>query len=179
MFDSKDIEIPKETLDTLVKSDPALTDFVTKAVWSMRTDEKTRLACFSSPEMNREFLKYLLYRLNMRRDVEFLEYLACPVTMMHKQVAGFLKDEYDLAKKDYEMSLASDWIASGNEKSAAAKVLSVLRRETWGDKGSNTNNFNAPTQILFGEKDTRTPQEKVGWEGIDKFAAEHVEGASK
>ena len=173
MFRQEDIEIPKETLEILIQSDPTLTSFVTKAVHAMRTDDNIRLACFSSEGLTRQFLMYLCYKLGFRRDVEFLDYLSDPKTKVHEQVAGFLKEEYDLSKKDYEISLASDWIASGNEKSAAAKVLSVLKRDTWGDKAGNMN-FNAPTQILFGEKDTRTPQEKVGWKGVDKFVEEHV-----
>ena len=46
MFKQEDIEIPKESLDVLIQSDPSLCDFVTKAVRAMRSDEKIRLACF-------------------------------------------------------------------------------------------------------------------------------------
>ena len=53
MFKQEDIEIPKESLDILIKSDPSLCDFVTKAVRAMRSDEKIRLACFSSEDMNK------------------------------------------------------------------------------------------------------------------------------
>lgn len=169
MFKSDDIEIPKEQLELLCKSDPTLLDFVTKAVNAFRTNDTIRLACFSSEQMDRSFLKYLLYKLGFRRDVEFLDFLDDPQTILHKSLLKFLYDEYELAKKDYEMRLASDWIASGNEKSAAAKVLQVLKRETWGEKALNFNN-NAPTQIIFGEKVAKkTPQEQVGWKGVDKL----------
>lgn len=169
MFKPEDIEIPKEELELLAKSDPTLLSFVVKAANAFRTDSTIRLACFSSERMDRDFLKYLLYRLGFRRDVEFLDLLDDPQTKLHKSVLNFLFDEYQLAKKDYEMSLASDWIASGNEKSAAAKVLQVLKRETWGEKAMNITN-NAPTQIVFGEKaPQKTPQEKVGWHGVDKL----------
>lgn len=173
MFKSEDIEIPKESLDILVQSDPVMLDFVTKAVRAMRSDEKVRLACFSSEDMNRPFVKYLLYRLEIRRDSPVLDYVCDPQTKIHKQIADFLYDEYELAKRDYEIQLASDWIASGNEKSAAAKVLSVLKKETWGDKPISINN-NAPTQILFCEKEKKqTPQERVGWKGVDNFVKEN------
>lgn len=169
MFKSDDIEIPKEQLELLCKSDPTLLDFVTKAVNAFRTNDTIRLACFSSEQMDRSFLKYLLYKLGFRRDVEFLDFLDDPQTILHKSLLKFLYDEYELAKKDYEMRLASDWIASGNEKSAAAKVLQVLKRETWGEKALNINN-NAPTQIIFGDKaPKKTPAEKVGWQGVDKL----------
>ena len=169
MFKQEDIEIPKESLDILIKSDPSLCDFVTKAVRAMRSDEKVRLACFSSDDMNKPFMKYLLYRLDIRRDSPIIDYICDPQTKIHQQLARFLYDEYELAKKDYEMSLASDWIASGNEKSAAAKVLQVLKRDTWGEKAMNITN-NAPTQIVFGEKaPKKTPAEKVGWQGVDKL----------
>lgn len=169
MFKPDDIEIPKEQLELLCKSDPTLLDFVTKAVNAFRTNDTIRLACFSSEQMDRSFLKYLLYKLGFRRDVEFLDFLDDPQTILHKSLLKFLYDEYELAKKDYEMSLASDWIASGNEKSAAAKVLQVLKRDTWGEKAMNINN-NAPTQIIFGEKaPKKTPAEKVGWQGVDKL----------
>lgn len=169
MFKPDDIEIPKEQLELLCKSDPTLLDFVTKAVNAFRTNDTIRLACFSSEQMDRSFLKYLLYKLGFRRDVEFLDFLDDPQTILHKSLLKFLYDEYELAKKDYEMRLASDWIASGNEKSAAAKVLQVLKRDTWGEKAMNINN-NAPTQIIFGEKaPKKTPAEKVGWQGVDKL----------
>ena len=169
MFKADDIEIPKDELELLVQSDPTLLDFVTKATNAFRTNETIRLACFSSEQMDRSFLKYLLYKLGFRRDVEFLDYLDDPQTKLHKSVLNFLYDEYELAKKDYEMSLASDWISSGNEKSAAAKVLQVLKRETWGEKAMNITN-NAPTQIIFGDKaPKKTPAEKVGWQGVDKL----------
>ena len=169
MFRPEDIEIPKEELELLAKSDPTLLSFVVKAANAFRTDSTIRLACFSSEQMDRDFLKYLLYRLGFRRDVEFLDFLDDPQTKLHKSVLNFLYDEYRLAKRDYEMSLASDWIASGNEKSAAAKVLQVLKRETWGEKAMSINN-NAPTQIIFGEKaPKKTPAEKVGWQGVDKL----------
>lgn len=169
MFKPDDIEIPKEQLELLCKSDPTLLDFVTKAVNAFRTNDTIRLACFSSEQMDRSFLKYLLYKLGFRRDVEFLDFLDDPQTILHKSLLKFLYDEYELAKKDYEMRLASDWIASGNEKSAAAKVLQVLKRDTWGEKAMNINN-NAPTQIIFGEKvPKKTPQEQVGWKGVDKL----------
>lgn len=173
MFKQEDIEIPKESLDVLIKSDPSLCDFVTKAVRAMRSDEKIRLACFSSEDMNKPFMKYLLYRLDIRRDSPIIDYICDPQTKLHQQLARFLYDEYELAKRDYEIQLASDWIASGNEKSAAAKVLSVLKKETWGDKPISINN-NAPTQILFCEKEkTKTQQERVGWHGVDNFVKEN------
>jgi hypothetical protein len=118
-------------------------------------------------------LKYLLYKLGFRRDVEFLDYLAQPQTKLHQQVREFLDDEYEMCKKDYEMTLASDWISSGSEKSAAAKVLSVLKKDTWGDKPTTIQNM-APTQIVFGEKVARpTPQQQVGWHGVENFVKEN------
>jgi hypothetical protein len=92
---------------------------------------------------------------------------------MHQKIREFLDDEYELCKKDYEMSLASEWIASGNEKSAAAKVLSVLKKDTWGERPSTIQNM-APTQIVFGEKVAKpTPQKQVGWNGVDNFVKEN------
>ena len=115
MFKQEDIEIPKESLDFLIKRDPSLCVFVTKAVRAMRSDEKVRLACFSSEGMNDSFMKYLLYRLDIRRDSPIIDYICYPQAKIHQQLAKFLLDEYELAKRDYEIQLASDWIASGNE----------------------------------------------------------------
>lgn len=173
MFKADDIELPKEVLETLKKSDPTLLDFVVKSVVAMRENETIRIACFSSDDLSRSLLKYFLYKLGFRRDVEFLEFLANPQTIMHQKIREFLDDEYELCKKDYEMSLASEWIASGNEKSAAAKVLSVLKKDTWGERPSTIQNM-APTQIVFGEKVAKpTPQQQVGWKGVDNFVSEN------
>lgn len=173
MFKVEDIELPKDTLDTLKVSDPTLLDFIVKAVTAMRGNETIRIACFSSDDLSRSLLKYLLYKLGFRRDVEFLDYLANPQTKLHQQVREFLDDEYEMCKKDYEMMLASDWISSGSEKSAAAKVLSVLKKDTWGDKPTTIQNM-APTQIVFGEKVAKpTPQQQVGWQGVDNFVKEN------
>lgn len=173
MFKVDDIELPKATLDTLKVSDPTLLDFIVKAVTAMRSNETIRIACFSSDDLSRSLLKYLLYKLGFRRDVEFFDYLADPQTKLHQQVREFLDDEYEMCKKDYEMTLASDWISSGSEKSAAAKVLSVLKKDTWGDKPTTIQNM-APTQIVFGEKVAKpTPQQQVGWQGVENFVKEN------
>ena len=173
MFKVEDIELPKDVLDTLKKSDPTLLDFIVKAVTAMRSDETIRIACFSSDDLSRSLLKYVLYKLGFRRDVEFLEFIADPQTLMHQKIRSFLDEEYEMCKKDYEMTLAKDWIASGSEKSAAAKVLSVLKKDTWGEKPSTIQNM-APTQIVFGEKVAKpTPQQQVGWKGVDSFVQEN------
>ena len=173
MFKVEDIELPKDVLETLKRSDPALLDFIVKAVDAMRSDETIRIACFSSDDLSRSLLKYVLYKLGFRRDVEFLEFLVEPQTLMHQKIRTFLDEEYEMCKKDYEMTLAKDWIASGSEKSAAAKVLSVLKKETWGEKPSTIQNM-APTQIVFGEKVAKpTPQQQVGWNGVDSFVQEN------
>lgn len=173
MFKVEDIELPKDVLDTLKKSDPTLLDFIVKAVNAMRSDETIRIACFSSDDLSRSLLKYVLYKLGFRRDVEFLEFIADPQTLMHQKIRAFLDEEYEMCKKDYEMTLAKDWIASGSEKSAAAKVLSVLKKDTWGEKPSTIQNM-APTQIVFGEKVAKpTPQQQVGWKGVDSFVQEN------
>lgn len=173
MFKVEDIELPKDVLETLKKSDPTLLDFIVKAVNAMRSDETIRIACFSSDDLSRSLLKYVLYKLGFRRDVEFLEFIADPQTLMHQKIRAFLDEEYEMCKKDYEMTLAKDWIASGSEKSAAAKVLSVLKKDTWGDKPSTIQNM-APTQIVFGEKVAKpTPQQQVGWNGVDSFVQEN------
>lgn len=173
MFKVEDIELPKDVLDTLKASDPTLLDFIVKAVNAMRSDETIRIACFSSDDLGRSLLKYVLYKLGFRRDVEFLEFISNPQTLMHQKIREFLDDEYELCKKDYEMTLAKDWIASGSEKSAAAKVLSVLKKDTWGEKPSTIQNM-APTQIVFGEKVAKpTPQQQVGWKGVDSFVQEN------
>ena len=173
MFKVEDIELPKDVLETLKRSDPALLDFIVKAVDAMRSDETIRIACFSSDDLSRSLLKYVLYKLGFRRDVEFLEFIAAPQTLMHQKIRDFLDEEYEMCKKDYEMTLAKDWIASGSEKSAAAKVLSVLKKETWGEKPSTIQNM-APTQIVFGEKVAKpTPQQQVGWNGVDSFVQEN------
>lgn len=173
MFKVEDIELPKDVLETLKKSDPTLLDFIVKAVTAMRSDETIRIACFSSDDLSRSLLKYVLYKLGFRRDVEFLEFLVEPQTLMHQKIRTFLDEEYEMCKKDYEMTLAKDWIASGSEKSAAAKVLSVLKKDTWGEKPSTIQNM-APTQIVFGEKVAKpTPQQQVGWNGVDSFVQEN------
>ena len=173
MFKVEDIELPKDVLETLKKSDPTLLDFIVKAVTAMRSDETIRIACFSSDDLSRSLLKYVLYKLGFRRDVEFLEFIADPQTLMHQKIRAFLDEEYEMCKKDYEMTLAKDWIASGSEKSAAAKVLSVLKKDTWGEKTSTIQNM-APTQIVFGEKVAKpTPQQQVGWKGVDSFVQEN------
>lgn len=173
MFKVEDIELPKDVLETLKKSDPTLLDFIVKAVNAMRNDETIRIACFSSDDLSRSLLKYVLYKLGFRRDVEFLEFIADPQTLMHQKIRAFLDEEYEMCKKDYEMTLAKDWIASGSEKSAAAKVLSVLKKDTWGEKPSTIQNM-APTQIVFGEKVAKpTPQQQVGWNGVDSFVKEN------
>lgn len=173
MFKADDIELPKDVLETLKKSDPTLLDFVVKAVVAMRENETIRIACFSSDDLSRSLLKYFLYKLGFRRDVEFLEFLADPQTIMHHKVREFLDDEYELCKKDYEMSLASEWIASGNEKSAAAKVLSVLKKDTWGEKPATSSNL-VPTQIAFVSQPAKpTPQKQVGWNGVENFVKEN------
>lgn len=173
MFKVEDIELPKDVLETLKKSDPTLLDFIVKAVTAMRSDETIRIACFSSDDLSRSLLKYVLYKLGFRRDVEFLEFIADPQTLMHQKIRAFLDEEYEMCKKDYEMTLAKDWIASGSEKSAAAKVLSVLKKDTWGEKQSTIQNM-APTQIVFGEKVAKpTPQQQVGWKGVDSFVQEN------
>lgn len=173
MFKVEDIELPKDVLETLKKSDPTLLDFIVKAVNAMRSDETIRIACFSSDDLSRSLLKYVLYKLGFRRDVEFLEFIADPQTLMHQKIRAFLDEEYEMCKKDYEMTLAKDWIASGSEKSAAAKVLSVLKKDTWGEKPSTIQNM-APTQIVFGEKVAKpTPQQQVGWNGVDSFVQEN------
>lgn len=173
MFKVEDIELPKDVLETLKKSDPTLLDFIVKAVTAMRSDETIRIACFSSDDLSRSLLKYVLYKLGFRRDVEFLEFLVEPQTLMHQKIRTFLDEEYEMCKKDYEMTLAKDWIASGSEKSAAAKVLSVLKKDTWGEKPSTIQNM-APTQIVFGEKVAKpTPQQQVGWKGVDSFVQEN------
>lgn len=173
MFKVEDIELPKDVLETLKKSDPTLLDFIVKAVTAMRSDETIRIACFSSDDLSRSLLKYVLYKLGFRRDVEFLEFIADPQTLMHQKIRAFLDEEYEMCKKDYEMTLAKDWIASGSEKSAAAKVLSVLKKDTWGEKPSTIQNM-APTQIVFGEKVAKpTPQQQVGWKGVDSFVQEN------
>ena len=56
MFRPEDIEIPKEELELLAKSDPTLLSFVVKAANAFRTDSTIRLACFSSEQMDRDFL---------------------------------------------------------------------------------------------------------------------------
>lgn len=173
MFKVEDIELPKDVLETLKRSDPTLLDFIVKAVNAMRSDETIRIACFSSDDLSRSLLKYVLYKLGFRRDVEFLEFIADPQTLMHQKIRAFLDEEYEMCKKDYEMTLAKDWIASGSEKSAAAKVLSVLKKDTWGEKPSTIQNM-APTQIVFGEKVAKpTPQQQVGWNGVDSFVQEN------
>lgn len=173
MFKVEDIELPKDVLETLKKSDPTLLDFIVKAVTAMRSDETIRIACFSSDDLSRSLLKYVLYKLGFRRDVEFLEFLVEPQTLMHQKIRTFLDEEYEMCKKDYEMTLAKDWIASGSEKSAAAKVLSVLKKDTWGEKPSTIQNM-APTQIVFGEKVAKpTPQQQVGWQGVENFVKEN------
>lgn len=173
MFKADDIELPKDVLETLKRSDPTLLDFIVKAVNAMRSDETIRIACFSSDDLSRSLLKYVLYKLGFRRDVEFLEFIADPQTLMHQKIRAFLDEEYEMCKKDYEMTLAKDWIASGSEKSAAAKVLSVLKKDTWGEKPSTIQNM-APTQIVFGEKVAKpTPQQQVGWNGVDSFVQEN------
>lgn len=173
MFKVEDIELPKDVLETLKKSDPTLLDFIVKAVNAMRNDETIRIACFSSDDLSRSLLKYVLYKLGFRRDVEFLEFIADPQTLMHQKIRAFLDEEYEMCKKDYEMTLAKDWIASGSEKSAAAKVLSILKKDTWGEKPSTIQNM-APTQIVFGEKVAKpTPQQQVGWNGVDSFVQEN------
>lgn len=173
MFKADDIELPKDVLETLKRSDQTLLDFIVKAVNAMRSDETIRIACFSSDDLSRSLLKYVLYKLGFRRDVEFLEFIADPQTLMHQKIREFLDEEYEMCKKDYEMTLAKDWIASGSEKSAAAKVLSVLKKDTWGEKPSTIQNM-APTQIVFGEKVAKpTPQQQVGWNGVDSFVQEN------
>lgn len=173
MFKVEDIELPKDVLETLKKSDPTLLDFIVKAVTAMRSDETIRIACFSSDDLSRSLLKYVLYKLGFRRDVEFLEFLVEPQTLMHQKIRTFLDEEYEMCKKDYEMTLAKDWIASGSEKSAAAKVLSVLKKETWGEKPATSSNL-VPTQIAFVSQPAKpTPQKQVGWNGVENFVKEN------
>lgn len=163
-----DIEMRGPEWDTVVKEFPDLCDFVCKYTEYLRKDNETKLMTYTH-DFDVEFIKLMCYKMNVRRDSDWLSLLTTDTKVMRK-VRGYLRDEYDMARLSCEQFLMNSWLASGDEKTAFSRVLELRSKERWGKAAVPNVTNTGPTQILF-STDNKKPQKpsaaQVGWQGVE------------